>query len=138
MKKNILFVCKYNKFRSRVAESFFNKLNKNPNYKAKSAGIIKDRPEDIIHLLENSICGKMGISLKGSPQGISFPLLKWQDIIVIVANDVPSSIFKDNKRYGKKLIVWKISDAKTNNKKEILSIIKSIEKKVKRFTKELK
>ena len=29
IKKNILFVCKYNRFRSKVAEAYFNSLNKN-------------------------------------------------------------------------------------------------------------
>ena len=121
-----------------MAEDLFNKINKNPNYKAKSAGIIKGHPIDIIHLTQDSMCRKKGINIKGSPQGISFSLLKWQDIIVIVANDVPSSIFKDNKKYGKKLIVWKIPDAKTDSKKEIREIIKLIERNVKKLVENLK
>ncbi len=43
MKKiNILFVCRYNRFRSRVAEAYFKKINK--NFKVKSAGLFKGRP----------------------------------------------------------------------------------------------
>ena len=41
MTKSILFVCKYNRFRSRVAEAYFKKINKNKNISVKSAGIIK-------------------------------------------------------------------------------------------------
>ena len=36
----ILFICKYNAFRSKVAESYFNKMNKNKKIKAFSRGFI--------------------------------------------------------------------------------------------------
>jgi len=39
----ILFVCKYNRFRSQFAEKYFRRINK--NLKVSSAGIIKvDKP----------------------------------------------------------------------------------------------
>ena len=38
---NILFVCRYNRFRSRTAEAYFKKINKNKKIKVKSAGIFK-------------------------------------------------------------------------------------------------
>ena len=38
---NILFVCKHNVFRSRVAEAYFKAINQNKNLKASSAGPIK-------------------------------------------------------------------------------------------------
>ena len=38
----ILFVCKHNKFRSKVAETIFNKLNKNQGTEAESAGFTLD------------------------------------------------------------------------------------------------
>lgn len=124
---NILFVCKYNRFRSKVAEDYFNKINKNPELKAKSAGIIKGSPIDQI---EKRICRSLGIDLRGSPQGISTKLLKWHNVIVVVANNVPIELFKDNKKYGKKLIVWRIPDAKSDSEAEIMQIVNQIKLKL--------
>ena len=134
MNKKILFVCKYNRFRSKIAEEIFNKLNRNNRNRAKSAGIIRGSPIDPI---QRETCKKLGIVLRGTPKGISTSLLKWQNMIVIVGDDIPSELFKDNKKYGKKLLIWKIPDSKTNNKKEIIRIVKRIENKVKRLIKEV-
>ena len=112
--KNILFVCKYNRFRSKVAESIFNKLNKNKQMKARSAGIIRGS-KITKEILDSS--NKMGYTIKGKPAGINTDLLIWQDTIIIVANDVPASLFADNKKYGKKLVVWKIPDVKELDRK---------------------
>ena len=135
-KKNILFICKHNRFRSKVAEAVFNKYNKNSRYKVKSAGIIRGHyPSDKYQV---SVAKELGIALAGKPKGISTDLLKWQDIIIVVADDVPSSIFKMiQKKHKKKLIVWNVPDAKTNNKREIRRIIILIRKKVKNFVKKL-
>ena len=130
----LLFVCKYNRFRSKVAESIFNRLNKNRNFKVKSAGIIKGSP---INIFQKSVCKGMGIIIRGEPIGLSSSLLKWQDITVVVADDVPLSIFKENIKYGKKLISWRIRDAKSDNKEEVQKIIKAIEEKVKNVVRRL-
>ena len=127
---NILFLCKYNRFRSKLAEDYFNKINRNPGIRAKSAGLIEGNPIDST---QRKISKKMGVNLKGKPRGLSSKLLKWQDMIVIVANDIPEELFKDNKRYGKKLIVWKVPDAKEDNEAEIKRIVKDIKKKVEKL-----
>ncbi|MCX6742011.1 MAG: hypothetical protein NTX24_02440 [Candidatus Pacearchaeota archaeon] len=130
----ILFICKYNRFRSKIAEAFFNKLNKNKKNKTNSAGIIRGG------LIDQGIIDAAkdyGIKIKSKPRGLTTELLKWQDTTVIVADDVPKEIFKDNKKYGKKLIIWKISDTKSNKKKEMEKIISQIEIKVKDLVKEL-
>ncbi len=131
----ILFVCKYNRFRSRIAEAIFNKLNENPKNKAKSAGIIIGTTLDKKQV---SAANKIGININGKPQGISSKLLDWQNIIVIVANDVPTSIFKNNSKYGKHIIVWNIPDTKTDKKDEIKKVIKLIDIKVRKFVNEIK
>ncbi len=130
----ILFICKYNRFRSRIAEAIFNKLNKNKKYKVKSAGIIRGNPLDKNQL---NIAKKLELNIKGNPKGLASSLLKWQDITVIVADNVPPEII-NNKKHGKKLIVWKIPDAKTNSRKEIEEIINKIKNKVIKFLGELK
>lgn len=127
----ILFVCKHNRFRSKFAEALFNKYNKNKKYVADSAGLIRGRyPLDKV---QAEIGRKRGIILKGRPKGLSSELLFLQDKVIIVANDVPASIFIGRKNKNKSVLkveVWKIPDTRSDNEKEINSIIDKIEKKV--------
>ena len=63
-------------------------------------------------------------------------------MIVIVADDVPPSIFSNSKKHGKKVIVWKIKDipgpegSETEKKKIIKRIIKKVDGLNKMFNKE--
>ena len=138
MKKkiNILFVCKYNRFRSQIAEQLFSKYNKNRNIKVKSAGIIKGNyplsPPQV------KVANSLGIKLNKRPRGVDVALVKNTNLIVIVANDVPKNIFAFNRKYFQKIIIWNIKDDHTGNKKEIKSIIKTIEIKVKKLVKQLR
>ena len=135
----ILFVCKANMFRSRVAEAYFNKINKNKKIIATSAGIFKgDTPE------KSSVnaAKKLGIEINGKPKPISLDLLRKTDLIIIVADNVSSSEFKFQtkeitKKFVKKIIRWEITDEKTNKEKEITGIIKKIMKKVDKLVKGL-
>ena len=120
----ILFICKHNVFRSKVAEAYFNKINKNKNFKAKSAGVIKGSPLDKEQV---RLAKKFGIVIKGNPKGLSTKLFFWNDITIIVADNVPQKIFEGNKRYGKELIIWKISD----DNKMIPVIMKKVEQLIK-------
>jgi len=131
---HILFVCKYNRFRSKLAEDIFKRINGKSNIKVKSAGVIRGNSID---KNQAKVVRSQGFELKGPPRGISSELLRWQDILVIVANDVPKGLFKDNKRYGRKTILWKIPDAKTNDDKEIIRIVSFIKKKVERLVEDL-
>ena len=130
MKTNILFVCRYNRFRSLIAEAFFNKYNRNKNVKAKSAGVVRGNP-----LSENvrKLAKKYGLKIKKVPSGLSSKLLAWQNLTIIVANDVPESIFDRNKEYGKEVIIWKIPDVKTNSMKEMEVISCEIGRKIKKL-----
>ena len=128
----ILFVCKYNRFRSKVAESFFNKLNKNKNLTASSAGIFQGYPViDVVKILAK----EFEIKITETPQTIKESMLKEFDYIVIVANDVPKSLF--NHDFCKNVIVWKIPDTNANDKETIKKIFVEIEKNIKRFLSEL-
>ncbi len=134
MKKNILFVCRYNRFRSRIAESYFKKINKNKKIRVKSAGLIKGEglsKEGII------TAKKFGLNIKGKVQGLSSSVMAWQNITIIVADDVPQSVFTKNKKYGKKVIVWKIRDVNERKKRTADKIIKEIIKKVDNLNKQL-
>ncbi len=130
-KLNILFVCRYNRFRSRVAEAYFNKINKNKNVKVKSAGLIKG---NALEKRTVRLAREMNLDIRGKTQGLTSKILRWQNVTVVVADDVPPSVFDRNKVYGKKVIVWKIKDIKGNNKNEI-STIKSIKEIIKKSDK---
>jgi protein-tyrosine-phosphatase len=128
---NILFVCKYNRFRSKVAEAYFNKINKNKFIKTDGAGIFGGwYPLD---KLQVRIAKKYGIKMKGKPESLSFQKIKNADLIVLVANDVPKKIFKNTFMGDKRVIQWKIKDVKKHStkaertEKSIIQIIKRID-----------
>ena len=134
--KNILFVCKHNMFRSMVAEDYFKKINKDAF--VSSAGVIRG------YLPLNKLvveAGKeLGINMNGKPQGLSIDFLRKQDLIIIVADDVPKNLF-NNKKYLKsslKVIRWDITDiGMSYNKQDIKRIMEQIIKKVNELNEQL-
>ena len=132
MTKKILFVCKFNRFRSRVAERYLKKIN--PELEVKSAGLIRGRPLDKNQI---KLAKSEGIDITGSPQGLSSELLDWQDVIIIVADDVPREVF-DHRKFKRKTILWDIEDADSDDTEGVIKIIKSIKSKVNEFNEELK
>ena len=126
-KTNILFVCRYNRFRSRIAEAYLKKINKNKNIQIKSAGLFKGRPLSPITVKEAK---KYGLNINGTVKGLSSSLMSWQNVTVVVADDVPVQVFDKNKKYGKKVIAWKIKDTDYKNTKKVEELIKKIMKKV--------
>jgi protein-tyrosine-phosphatase len=133
-KINILFVCKWNRFRSRLAASYFKKINKNKNIKVKSAGIIKGFPVDKNQV---KLAKRYGIDIKGRPCCLSSKILKWQDIIVIAADDVPKEIFTKRNGYIKKMIIWKFPDCLKNEKEIINKVMVPLMKKVEELNKDI-
>ena len=133
---NILFVCKYNKFRSRIAEAYFKKLNKNKAIKVESAGIFKGSYP--LNSQQVRLSKKFGVEIRGKPQGISTDLLKKTDMIVVVSDEVPKNLFTYNKRYLQKIVIWKIPDEQNGNEGNIIKIINSIKSKVEKLVEELR
>jgi len=127
----ILFVCKYNRFRSKVAEAYFNKVNPNKFLKTDGAGIFGGwSPLD---KLQVKIAKKYGIKMEGRPESLSFAKVRDADLIIVVADDVPRSIFKSTFMGDKRVIHWKIKDVKRNaskaerTEKSIVQIIKKVD-----------
>ena len=123
---NVLFVCKYNRFRSKLAEAFFNKLGK--KHLAKSAGIIKGPPIDeaIRHCAHQN-----GVEINGVPKMLDVSKLNWSDMIVIVADDVQTSSLTDKFPNMNKMIrKWDIHDTSNKNTAEMNRIAKLIRNKV--------
>ncbi|MCX6747269.1 MAG: hypothetical protein NTU63_04020 [Candidatus Pacearchaeota archaeon] len=133
-KINILFVCRYNRFRSRIAEAYFNKINKNKNIKAKSAGLIKGQS---LSARTMQIAKEFGLDIKGRVSGLTSKVMAWQNVTVVVADNVPPQVFDKNKRYGKKVIVWSIKDINEGNDRVIKEIIKNIIKRTEELNKQL-
>lgn len=79
---NILFVCRNNQLRSKMAEDFFRQFNKDPESSARSAGIL-------------------------SGNIINRDLVRWANRIIIVADNVSPGLIEE--KYGKKVEVWGIS-----------------------------
>jgi protein-tyrosine-phosphatase len=131
---NILFVCKYNRFRSRIAEAYFNKINTNKYLKAISRGIIQgDYP---LNRTEVSVAKKLGLNISGRPKSLTIELLKKIDLIVIVADNVPKEIFYTT--FNKRVILWRISDIECGDGKDLIERkIKIIMSKVKKLLKKL-
>ncbi|MEM4230614.1 MAG: low molecular weight phosphatase family protein [Candidatus Pacearchaeota archaeon] len=126
----ILFVCKHNRFRSKVAECIFNKLNKNPENWAESAGLLMDISRPYIEENVIKIMKEKGYDIKGAPRQLTKNLVKEFDVIVIVANNLEPEFFSDFKG---KIIKWNIKDCDACDIKSIKEIIDEIEKKVTEF-----
>tara|TARA_Y100000310_G_scaffold1683_1_gene2130 strand:- start:401 stop:1306 length:906 start_codon:yes stop_codon:yes gene_type:complete len=135
-KINILFVCRYNRFRSRIAKAYFKKINKNKNIRVKGAGAIQGSYP--LEKIEINIAKEFNLNINGKPQGLSTKLLKWLDIAVITADNVPIDLFKGTKKRGKKVIVWKIRDIiKLDDKSGMRKLVRQIIKKVDVLNKQL-
>ena len=126
----ILFVCKYNRFRSKVAEAYFRKINKNNKIKVASVGIFKGipTPEKVINIGK-----KLGIKISKNTKGLREEYLNEFDIIVVVADNVPKYFFKG----AKKVVKWNIPDVSHDDTKNIEKIMKKIFKKVNKLNKRL-
>lgn len=130
---NVLFVCKWNRFRSKAAEALFKKLNKNPSFKVKSGGLFPGVPvtNDIIEAGKN-----IGVNISMTQQGLPHKLLMWSDYIILVADDVPKSIFNDVvKNDGKKVLHWKLKDIQGTDIKKREQIMLQIRDNVVKFLK---
>ena len=133
----ILFVCKYNAFRSRVAEEYFNKINKNKKIEVISRGFIMGgKPDKEAAEIPKKL---LGINiLKRKPLPVKIQELIEADLIVVVANDVPKMMFNYVPvPIYKKLIIWEIKDEQKRNKKNIENIVLKIKDKVNELNKKL-
>jgi protein-tyrosine-phosphatase len=126
----IIFICKYNAFRSRIAEEYFNKINKNKNIEVISGGLILSGGADE----EQKRLAKLLLDIdidKRKPLSIKIKDLIDADLIVVVADDIPKIIFNYKLVPIKdKIVFWKIKDEQERNLENIKDIILKIKKKV--------
>lgn len=139
-KMKILFVCKYNQTRSQIAREIFDKLNKNVKIKTDSAGIIDPNTSGKDLISERNLFKKYGLKYRKRKQ-LNNNLLYDQDMIIVVADDVPLNIFSSQKKKGIKIVRWSVKDGykyKGTKKEKIEKIYSDINRKVEKFVEELK
>ncbi|MDP2947908.1 MAG: hypothetical protein Q8N88_07375, partial [Nanoarchaeota archaeon] len=93
--KNILFICKHNAFRSKIAENYFNQINKNKNVVAMSSGVFPAKLAD----LPLGLMKKFGFKIITPPRPTTPDILKNQDLVIIVADDIPKDLFNHNQKF---------------------------------------
>ncbi len=137
--KNVLFVCKHNVFRSRVAEECLNGYG-TTKYRAESAGLISLDEETLskekVHPLQKEVARRYGLDLSPKSRSLSHSILKRMDIVIIVADDVSPEIIQEEKSFNVKVILWKIKDVEEDSldlEQCIVSTIKQICEKVEEF-----
>ncbi len=114
---------------SKIAEAFFKRLNKNKKNKTKSAGLICGYPVD---KRLKDYARKNGIKIGSSPRTLTKDIVRWADLIILVADNVPKSVFK-----SKKIQVWRINDCSIEEDEKVNRIIKQIKGKIIRLLEEL-
>ena len=127
----ILFICKYNRFRSKVAEVYLKKINS--QVQVSSAGIFEvDIPYSPKERKRNNyILKKFNLNVIGKSKGLKVSTLENQDKIIVVANNIPRKIFS-HKTWVNKIEFWPIPDEEGDN---VNNINKSVNKIIKRINK---
>ena len=126
----ILFICKHNVFRSRIAEEYFKKINCNKKIEVISRGIVMGGHSD---KEQRGIPKKiLGIDIDNrKPIPLTKQDLENSDKIIVVANDIPRRIFDYQSMYiQNKVFIWKIKDEQLQNKKNIKIITLEIKERV--------
>lgn len=140
-KKRILFICKFNNTRSQIGAFLFNKLNKNNNWVADSAGLIGGRASyDVLKNL--STLKKNHGMIFSRKKTLAQKLLFDSDIIIVTADDVPLEIFNSQIKHKIKVVQWHVKDGwKYNDKTRIERlerVYSDIEKRVKKLISQIK
>jgi len=127
----ILFVCKYNRFRSKVAEGYLKSKVVDGNFSVASAGLIPSI--NGMEKRELKVVNKFGIEIHGKPQGLNTRKIFASDLIVIVADNIPKRLFRFH-NHKLRVLKWRIKDFNPGeSEEEIEEIVKQIIKKVDRL-----
>jgi len=130
---NILFVCKANRFRSKVAEALFKKYHKSRDFKVKSAGVEINFMNPTVPINVKKALAEYNVEVENEiSQPMDDVLLRWPDLFVVVADNVSSDDFPEEK-----VERWEIKDADENSPEEIKAKIRKIDRKVKELVKRL-
>ncbi len=126
----VLFVCKHNRFRSKVAEALFKKHTK--KHKVQSRGVKHDLP--YVAPLVVRILRERGVEVDNTPRFVDDDsgVLDWADKIIVVADNVSFEQFPKDK-----IEVWRVRDCDQSDKNCIELRTAEIDKKVRELIKRL-
>lgn len=130
---NILFVCKHNRFRSKVAEALWHALVKDERFAVKSAGIARDAMRAYVAANVYRAVEERGAKIVDEQShAVSEQAIRWAECIVVVADNVDIRMFP-----AEKTEVWKIRDADESELEKIRVSTRAIEKRVVELAKRL-
>lgn len=123
---NILFICKFNRFRSKVAEALARHYIRRKDVEIRSAGILVDfiRPfmaKEVVEIIRNK-----GIeNIDERSMLLNEQAIQWADKIIVVASDCPLG-----KLPPERIEIWPVEDASEQDMPSVLMRISEIEKHV--------
>ena len=130
MKKYVVFVCHENSARSQMAEGFFNRLNKNPDYTGLSAGL---KAAEAIKPLAVEVMGEKGIDISGQkPKNLTLDMIENAEKIITMGciKSCPAAP-------PEKTVDWKLDDPAGKPVEFYRRIRDEIEDKVEKLIEEL-
>jgi protein-tyrosine-phosphatase len=131
---NILFVCKHNIFRSRVAEEYMKKIS---HHNISSAGVISF--DGNLNKTQQEVCSEYGLRFTNQSKTLDLGNLRNQDLIIIVADDVPQEVFAHPEYNLKEIRRWEIKDVDSHSldKENIRNIVGEIIRRVEELNEEI-
>src|SRR3989338_5416652 len=133
MVMKILFVCAHNRFRSKVAEALFLKLNKSKKVEVKGAGVALYVLNQYIAPNVLEVLREKGINkIDEQSHPITDEGVEWADKIIVVADNIQHELLPEEKTE-----YWKISDCAQDDLEGIRERVEQIEVKVKELIKKL-
>lgn len=126
----VLFVCKYNRFRSKVAEALLLKYcaEESIDVDTDSCGILIDESRPYVAEITKLLLAQKKAHVKNDiSKRVSSYLVSWADKIIIVADNVlMEGVFPKNKTE-----VWDIKDVSESNPLDVSKTIDDIDLRVK-------
>ena len=128
----LLFICKHNRFRSKVAEALFNKYSLG-QHQAKSAGVVLDSLFPYVAESVKRVLGERGVSMVvDAPTLISPSLISWAEKIIVVADNVGLSAFPRDRTER-----WSVADCDQDDVPAIELRVRDIDGRVRDLLKTL-
>lgn len=139
-KKQILFLCTGNYYRSRFAEIYFNYKAVNTNWVAYSRGLRLDpRNYGKISSIATEELSKLGIPVENQPypQKAELEDLKKADMIICMNKNEHESMIKDKfSEFKENIIYWDIYDVfERDSSSEVPKIIRNVDQLIEEISK---
>jgi protein-tyrosine-phosphatase len=125
----VLFACKHNRFRSKVAEAVFNKLivEKDKGGGAVSGGLLLDEKRPYVEQSVKDVLSGKGLEVvSDKPRQLTLRGIEGFDKIVFLGDGVKESLFCDRAEVE----IWEIEDTGAGDIEKIGEIVRKIEEKV--------